>query len=65
MSSVDQNTIDRYAKLIAELERQLAEAQGKLKTVEALDFDHNHNTRVFIPHCPRCQLDRILSKEGE
>jgi hypothetical protein len=45
----------------------LQEAQGKLDAVTALTFDHNHNARVFIPHCPRCQLDRILrgTKEDE
>ena len=70
---------------IEELERQLAEAQGKLEAVDEAIKDNTsaasgvrHEVRASYmnpPHttvdvttcrddCPRCTLDRILSKEG-
>ena len=49
----------------ADLERQLAEAQGKLKALTGLYI--KHDTRGHYKDdrsCAACQRDRILSKEG-
>ena len=57
----------RLLKAVQTIERVLKErdeSRGKLEAVEALDcFDHIHSTTVFLPHCPRCQFDRILRGE--
>ena len=57
---------------IGNLERQLAEAQGKLAqlTTEAYKQAGPHKFWCKVnPHpedvCPACRLDRTLSKEGE
>ncbi len=61
------------ARTIADLERQLAEAQGKLDAVEKMVLPHEKKVAGFVEEgehpcyewCLACERDRILSKEGE
>ena len=69
LEEAQEDAASQRAQMLNEIEMlvmQRDEARGKMDVVEALDFDHNHSTRVLIHHCPRCQLDRILRpKEDE